>query len=1011
VRRSPLDFDRELDQSGTAHASRGGEQSGQNERVTATTTIPPTLSFAPIVAVPSPSQAAAIEATPGPLLVLAGPGAGKTFCLTERIRFLIERHGYQPARICAFTFTNKAAGEIAHRLEARLGAAAHGITRGTIHAFCTQLLREHGALVGLESGFGIADEEYQLSALRRIEGHRNWHRNCLTRFSAHRFRSEPLLDSDAALFTRYEQFLARRKLVDFDTLIIRAAELLEKADDTAMIRARWDAILVDEFQDLNPVQYRIVCALARDHQHVFAVGDHEQSIYSWAGADTGVFTRFVNDFKRHSVVQLEDNRRCPQNVFAHARTLVENNEPIFGGRIAARANRVSPFAVRALGFDTEDDEAAWVIADLCRDREAHGHQWGDVALLYRKHEIGERLETAFINAGVPCRLAQGRALGDDPVVGYVLAAARVIAKPGDAVFRDAFFRVVLPGPLYHEARAQAEASRHDLRRQLDRMAGRLPRQDASAKKIRRALYDWRNLASLSKQQSLASLVQELLSRRVGVLRTAMEDRHDEIQDPASLEDVARLAARLREVRYRRAKVWLPPLGGAEIAIEGMLAAIGIPAKRGPAPPPPGMERLDANDVPSVGLALGVFKAAQLLEMSDAVTAFTEFTAVDLETTDKDVETAEIIDIAAVRVRNGRIVDRFSMFDRPRVAVSAGAAAVHQIRDEDLASAPFFETAWPKFRAFCGDDVIVAHNGYQFDFPILARMVKAIGATYDLSTYDTLPLARDLFPTSRKLGDLARQFGIETGQSHRALDDSVALAGVFVELDKVKLSRGRKTALVSLLDHLGVALALSDGDADCSEVRVFRDLTKPFSLGRHSHCLEWYESERAGDPSLPSLDEVIERLGGRKLMMKIRAEKTADERYPMAMARLRRLIAEIPDGPLDGQLAMFLERAVLSKWDGLEPDRERVNLLTLHSTKGLEFSRVFIIGAEDEQLPGGSQSRETSQAELEEARRLLYVGMTRTIDRLILTRAATRGGKSTGNHRFLDEMDLRLEQPS
>jgi DNA helicase-2/ATP-dependent DNA helicase PcrA len=109
--------------------------------------------------------------------------------------------------------------------------------------------------------------------------------------------------------------------------------------------------------------------------------------------------------------------------------------------------------------------------------------------------------------------------------------------------------------------------------------------------------------------------------------------------------------------------------------------------------------------------------------------------------------------------------------------------------------------------------------------------------------------------------------------------------------------------------------------------------------------------------------------------------------------------------------MFLERAVLSKWDGLEPDRERVNLLTLHSTKGLEFSRVYIIGAEDGQLPGGSQARETSQAELEEARRLLYVGMTRTIDRLILTRAATRGGKSTGNHRFLDEMDLRLEQPS
>jgi superfamily I DNA/RNA helicase/inhibitor of KinA sporulation pathway (predicted exonuclease) len=979
--------------------------------MTADATLPLPGALSPEVNVPSPSQRAAIEAEPGSLLVLAGPGAGKTYCLAERIRFLIECHGYEPSRICAFTFTNKAAGEIAHRLEARLGPAAQDITRGTIHAFCAQLLREHGALVGLEAGFGIADEEYQLSVLRRIEGHRNWHRNCLTRFSAHRFRGEPLPDNDAVLFSHYEKFLARRKLVDFDTLIIRTADLLEMHADTAAIRARWDVILVDEFQDLNPVQYRIVRALAHGHNHVFAVGDHEQSIYSWAGADTQVFKNFVNDFGLHTLVQLEDNRRCPQNVFAHARTLVENNEPVFGDRVIARAERVSPFPVRALGFDTEDDEAAWVIPDLCDDRETHGHRWGDIALLYRKHEIGERLETAFINAGVPCRLAQGRALGDDPVVGYVLAAARVIAKPDDAVFRDAFFRVVLPRPLYDEARAQAEASRLDLRRQLDRMAARLPRQDASAKKIKRALYDWRNLGSLSKQQSLASLVQELLSRRVGVLRSAMEDRHDEIQDPASLEDVVRLAARLREVRYRRAKVWLPPLGGAELGIEGMLSAIGIQAVRGAAPPSPGTARLDPDDAPSVGLALGVFKAAQLLEMSDAATAFTDFTAVDLETTDKDIETAEIIDIAAVRVRNGRIVDRFSMFVRPRVAVSAGAAAVHQIRDEDLASAPYFETIWPKFRAFCGDDVVVAHNGYQFDFPILARMVKAIGATYDLSTYDTLPLARDLFPTSRRLGDLARQFGIDTGQAHRALDDSEALAGVFVELDKVKLSRARKTALVNLLDHLGVALALSDGDAARPEVRVFRDLTKPFSLGRYSHCLEWYEKHRAGDASLPSLDELIERLGGRKLMMRIRAEKTADERYPTAMGRLRRLIAEIPEGTLDEQLAHFLERAVLSKWDGLEPDRERVNLLTLHSTKGLEFSRVYIIGAEDGQLPGGSQARETSQLELEEARRLLYVGMTRTIDRLILTRVATRGGKPTGAHRFLDDMDLPLESPS
>ncbi len=135
----------------------------------------------------SPSQRSAIEAEPGPLLVLAGPGAGKTFCLVERIRFLVGQRQFDPARICAFTFTNKAAGEIASRLARDLGPDAERIKGGTIHAFCAELLREFGEQVGLAPGFGIADDEYQLSVLRRLEGFRRWHGSTLRCFSAFRF--------------------------------------------------------------------------------------------------------------------------------------------------------------------------------------------------------------------------------------------------------------------------------------------------------------------------------------------------------------------------------------------------------------------------------------------------------------------------------------------------------------------------------------------------------------------------------------------------------------------------------------------------------------------------------------------------------------------------------------------------------------------------------------------------------------------------------------------------------
>jgi superfamily I DNA/RNA helicase len=805
--------------------------------------------------------------------------------------------------------------------------------------------------------------------------------------------------------------------------VIKAAELLERADDGAAVRARWDVILVDEFQDLNPVQYRIVRALAQDHQHVFAVGDDEQSIYSWAGADPRVFRELATDFRLATEVHLEENRRCPHEVFALARKLIAFNPPLFTSRFPPRADRRSPFPIVVENFDTDEQESAWVIADIQRDRAEHGHDWGDVAILYRKHEIGEALEAAFLNAGVPCRLAQGRALADDPVVAYVIAALRVIARPKDALLRDAFFRVVLPKALFDRARARAESKGRSVGEQLSTWARGKDRKDEDARRMRRALADWRNLEALGKSHpTLAALIQDLLSRRVGVSHSVLEDRHDEISDPESLPDVVSLAARLRAARDRAATIWMPRMNGAEIALKGILTSIGFrTVTLGGDEPPPGAECLLGDETPSVGIVLGVFKAAQLLEIEHVGEPFDSFTAIDLETTDNDTTKAEIVEIAAVRVRDGHVVDRFHSMVRPRVAITPAASDAHGWRAEDVETAPYFEEVWPAFRDFCVEDVVVAHNGYDFDFKILQRMARALpsrdpeapprhperseGSAFDLCTYDTLPLARDLLQTSKKLEHLAPMFGIETGRSHHALDDTLALAKVTIALDDLKRLRARKTALANLLDYVGLGLALSPDASLTDEGRLLRSLLSGYALGRYSNCLEMYEREQGDDLTIPTVDEVIEALGGTERMLKIRADRTADERYPAAMLRLRRLIAEIPPAPLDEQISLFLERALLSKWDGHEPDRARVNLLTLHSTKGLEFSRVYIVGVEDGQLPGGSPSKGARVDEIEEARRLLYVGMTRTKDRLVLTRAESRGGKPTGGCQFLDEMGL------
>ena len=370
---------------------------------------------------PSPSQREAIEAAVAPLLVLAGPGAGKTFCLIERIRFLIEQVGLRPERLCAFTFTNKAAGEIAERLARSLGAAAFGVKTGTIHAFCAELLREFGARVGLQRGFGIVDERQQRIVLKRLGVPPRWHSGLLSRFATNRFCGTAFQYSrDGDIFDRYCAFLDERNLVDFDMLVLKTAELLRDANVVKRIQARWDCILVDEFQDLNPVQYGVIRDIGRDHGHVFAVGDDEQSIYSWAGADPRVFLNFMNDFSLLAHVQLRENRRCPRSIVSLARKLVEINAPLLG-RKQLDVNRESQHEVAVRGFADEDAEIAWVIEDIRRDREAHGLTWGDYALLYRKHQIGDLAEAGFLAAGLPCRLAYGRALGEDPVCAYVVA--------------------------------------------------------------------------------------------------------------------------------------------------------------------------------------------------------------------------------------------------------------------------------------------------------------------------------------------------------------------------------------------------------------------------------------------------------------------------------------------------------------------------------------------------------------------------------------------------------------
>ena len=641
------------------------------------------------------------------------------------------------------------------------------------------------------------------------------------------------------------------------------------------------------------------------------------------------------------------------------------------------------------------------MADLLQDRAGSGLDWGDYGVLYRSHRIGQALETRFIEAGIPCLMARGQALLDDELIGFIVASLRIIRTPDDPLTVDAFAEQVLPRPLLDRVRA--------CHRGLDpltalRAFARTARGDPDARQAWRFIFHVENLVGLGRtHDSLGGLVDALLAQRLGRYRNPLDERATELSDPAESSGASHLAGRLAETRDHGRTVWIGPDRGVDLALLPMLRAVlGDRVRRlGPA------DRPAAGDfLLPAGAArpLLIFKALQLLQCRGLADPLQDYVAFDLETTEMDVAECEIVELAAVRVRGGVIVDQFQRLVRTDRPISPKASAVHGYRDTDVCDQPAFAAVWPEFRDFVGTDLLVAHNGHTFDVPVLRRAASGLPGIDDLVFFDTLPLARSLMDDSARLEDLAHRFGVLTGRSHHALDDAATLVGVARHLGALSLARARKTALVQLLGWLGLALALDAPAEPSPEERVFRDVALPAALGRYGGCLEAYAEQAAGADA-PSVDELIERLGGRRLLDRIRTERPVAERYPASAARLAALVEASEAPSLGDGIELLLSRVALSRSDGCPTDDRRVSLLTLHATKGLEFSRVYVVGAEDNLLPGYHALESEDQQEIQEARRLLYVGMTRAKDRLVLTRAARRDGRTTGGDLFLREAGL------
>jgi DNA helicase-2/ATP-dependent DNA helicase PcrA len=403
----------------------------------------------------NPAQREAVEHVQGPLLVLAGAGSGKTRVLTTRIAALIDRHGVPPQRIFAVTFTNKAAGEMKHRIGQLLNRDPSGLWIGTFHSLSARLLRREAELLGFGRQFTIYDEDDRLSLIRRLmEQQRHSTKDfppkavqSLISAAKNRMVSPSELAGESpvgglvqvasAVYSALGPALKAANAMDFDDLMLHPLTLFrERPDRLRAYQDRFSFILVDEFQDTNRAQYELVRQLGA-HGNVAAVGDDDQSIYGWRGADVRNMQEFLKDFPAAKLVRLEENYRSTQVVLDAANGVIAENRERIGKTLTTR--RRGGELVTLVAAADERDEAEWVVRELQKRSAAGDWQYREMAILYRTNSQSRALEVAFRGAGVPYRLVGSISFYERREVKDLLAYLRLVSNPSDD---EAFLRAV-----------------------------------------------------------------------------------------------------------------------------------------------------------------------------------------------------------------------------------------------------------------------------------------------------------------------------------------------------------------------------------------------------------------------------------------------------------------------------------------------------------------------------------------------------------------------------------------
>ena len=397
----------------------------------------------------NPAQQEAVETIDGPLLIVAGPGSGKTRVITHRIAYLVRVCEVSPYRIAAVTFTNKAAREMRDRLHRLVGTRSDALTVGTFHAFCALLLRREGSYLGLPSNYTIYDAEDQLALIKQAMELAELDpkqfppqavRSVISRAKSVLLDSQGLAQHQknyfeercARVYHHYEELLARNNAADFDDLLFKAVQLLQEHQEVrGRYQDRYLYLMVDEFQDTNVAQYRLARLLSGEHRNICVVGDPDQSIYSWRSADIRNILSFQHDYPEARTVSLEQNYRSTGRILETAKCLISTNGKRIRKDLFTDKEEGPPVEVHE-AYD-EDDEATYVIGEVNRLIRDEKQQPGDCAVMYRVNAQSRALEEACLHRGMKYRLVGGVRFYRRREVKELMAYLRLLHNPLDEV--------------------------------------------------------------------------------------------------------------------------------------------------------------------------------------------------------------------------------------------------------------------------------------------------------------------------------------------------------------------------------------------------------------------------------------------------------------------------------------------------------------------------------------------------------------------------------------------------